>query len=280
MALSTWTTGNHSACFDPRWPPVNYRFWAGDQSIVVVVRQQGKASKQGGHFGKYLIGTTVQPQSNMVGNAPVSRNISFLLNGHNVSLETRRQGSVYVLNNESGDPLLTQLDSWHEASHPSWWSKDFLFEAEAHHVEPMADPTQPRPITINTPALLTVRRRPSDGKTIGAYDFIGSKSYIRLAGDAVSEFKFQPRAPNGRRMLRYRVEAVGRGDCVTIDVMTPRGDLSHRDQKGEQEQQLCFTVEATVFISVMAGDDHLIRLHAADPTRSVDVDWVRLVRVW
>jgi hypothetical protein len=29
-------------------------------------------------------------------------------------------------------PTFVQLDGWHEASHPSWWRPDFVFEAELH----------------------------------------------------------------------------------------------------------------------------------------------------
>ena len=81
----------------------------------------------------YLIYGTVQPQSNQIGNAPPSLNASFFLGGSAVTLEVRRQGSTYVFDNTTaGTPSLTQVDAWHEATHPSHWSKSFVFEAEAH----------------------------------------------------------------------------------------------------------------------------------------------------
>ena len=47
-------------------------------------------------------------------------------------LDARLQGSVYVYRNDTGGaPLLYQLDTWHEASHPSYWaSEGFVIEAE------------------------------------------------------------------------------------------------------------------------------------------------------
>ena len=168
------------------------------------------------------------------------------------------------------------------SSHPSWWSKDFHFEAEAHHVEPMANPTPPKPIVANAPTVHTRRRMK---ETHGLYDFVGSSSYIRLVGDAVAEFRFQPRSPNGLHVVQYKVEAAGRGSgCVKIDV-TPTGDLAHQPQPQPhpQSQLLCFTPAATVarggHISVRTGVDHSIQMRAADSSRNMDVDWVRVLRV-
>ena len=47
-------------------------------------------------------------------------------------LEFRRQGAVYVLHNTTGTASLTQVDAWHEATHPSYWQDSFVFEAELH----------------------------------------------------------------------------------------------------------------------------------------------------
>ena len=59
-------------------------------------------------------------------------NASISIAGRRLALEFRRQGSVYVLHNTTGTPSLTQTDTWHEATHPSYWQHSFVFEAELH----------------------------------------------------------------------------------------------------------------------------------------------------
>ena len=270
-----WMSGNQSACFDPRWPPVNYRFWAGSQSVVVVARQHRLTSK-------YLIATTVQPQSNMVGNAPLSVNISFMLNGHNVSLESRRQGSVYVLDNATGTPSLTQLDSWHESSHPSWWSKDFHFEAEGHHVEPSAQPMMPSAAnsSVGLASVLTVRRHDARDP----YDFVGSATFVSLQGNSISEYYFQPRDAHGEQAnptnyRMYQLVASGRGSgaCLIVQVRPVSSTI-----EDHQLQKLCFPSisESSVsrgdsVVSLAVGVEHVVWLQAESGAR-VDVDWFRL----
>ena len=75
-------------------PYERYRFWAGSQSDAVFVRLLRNESK-------YVIASTVQPQSNF-NEAPLEVNATILLNGTLVRFVTRRQGSVFILSNATG----------------------------------------------------------------------------------------------------------------------------------------------------------------------------------
>ncbi len=58
----------------------------------------------------------------------------YLTIGNNkIKINYRRQGSVYIYDCRNPEGLLFyQLDGWHESTHPYYWSKDFVFEAELH----------------------------------------------------------------------------------------------------------------------------------------------------
>jgi hypothetical protein len=81
---------------------------------------------------------TVQPQSSIVGNTPVAVNATFNMPSSSpsptrMSMEFRRQGSVYVIEMDGTSVTsVVQLDRWHEAHHPHWWSRDLVLEAELH----------------------------------------------------------------------------------------------------------------------------------------------------
>ncbi len=58
----------------------------------------------------------------------------YLSIGNNkIKINYRRQGSVYIYDSRnSSDVIFYQLDEWHEPTHPYYWSRDFVFEAELH----------------------------------------------------------------------------------------------------------------------------------------------------
>lgn len=122
---------NGTTCYAPGSPPVNYRWWAGSTNVVVLIRAAPPATP-GGNATKWVIAATIQPESSQVGNTPVEATASVDFNGHNLTFSVRRQGSMYVLDNSTGAVKWTQLDGWHEATHPSYWSPSFAMEAELH----------------------------------------------------------------------------------------------------------------------------------------------------
>jgi hypothetical protein len=100
-----------------------YQFNAGDVRKVINVRKHNT-------LNKYIITGTIQPHSSMQGNAELETNATITLDGQQVSFKIRRQGSVYVYDKTVTPAIFYQLDSWHESTHPWYWSKSFNIEAE------------------------------------------------------------------------------------------------------------------------------------------------------
>ena len=135
---------------DPTTTRKGYEFWAGDPRIKVIVRKKTNANL-------YMIFSTFQPMSRMVGNTELAKNATITLAGQTLTFEARRQGSVYIYDNRNtAAPLFYQLDGWHEATHPSYWNQNATIEAE------LADSG----ITESAPELMT---EVSAGQPAGNY---------------------------------------------------------------------------------------------------------------
>lgn len=103
-----------------------YSFFAGDMTKLVVARKHNSGTK-------YAITGTIQPNSNLVGNAPLSGIASINLDGQNLKFNIRRQGSTFIYDkSNTASPVFYQLDGWHENTHPYYWSKDFMLEGELY----------------------------------------------------------------------------------------------------------------------------------------------------
>lgn len=156
-----------------------YRFWAGSQSVAVFVRMLRNVTHS--NMGKYVIASTIQPQSN-VNDAPLELNITITLNGTKVRLTTRRQGSVHLLTNASHRPVIRQLDSHHEATHFLRWSSDFKLEAELHDEHAIIAPREPglglEPSTELAP------------DAAHSHDFAGSTTFVTLCAGQQQQLKF------------------------------------------------------------------------------------------
>ncbi len=117
-----------------------YEFWSSDVRVKTIVRKQNGANR-------YLIFTTLQPMTNaQVADSEKSKMITITMNGSQYTFETRRQGSIYVLDERnSSNKIFYQLDQWHEFKHPYFWSQESIIEAE----------TADSGITDSTPELKT-----------------------------------------------------------------------------------------------------------------------------
>src|ERR1035437_9285025 len=93
-----------------------------DKDVLVAVRKHD-SQKQ------YIIAATVQPSSNTE-KFPLEKKISIEIDGDNITLNARRQGSVYFLDKSATPYIFYQLDKWHQYEHPSRWRKDLIYEAE------------------------------------------------------------------------------------------------------------------------------------------------------
>lgn len=93
-----------------------------DKNLLVAVRKHDQKAQ-------YIIAAAVQPESNTEA-LPLKKNAEITIDGTDMLIGARRQGSVYFLDKSSEPFIFYQLDRWHQYEHPSWWRKEIIFEAE------------------------------------------------------------------------------------------------------------------------------------------------------
>ncbi len=163
---------------------------AQDPNILFTIRKH--ASKP-----EYILAGTLQPRSNVKGNVEDEATAYVTIENREMKVNVRRQGSVYWLNlRNPSSPVLVQLDAWHEAGHPSWWTENFSFQAEnADFVQDCDIKTDP----------------------ITNLDFTQFSSYlVSQSARSCSKYHFQPRT---RSSYRLRVTAKGEGVSGSVSVM-------------------------------------------------------------
>lgn len=107
-----------------QFPTCNgWRFYSGSEEILTAVRKQ-KTSNQ------YAIATAYVNSTSMIGGTPLVDTAVFTLQGKTISLQTRRQGSVYCVDLNKDTAVVIQYDDWHEYKHPQRWSQDMYVQAE------------------------------------------------------------------------------------------------------------------------------------------------------
>ncbi|MEM9932258.1 MAG: hypothetical protein AAF824_01545 [Bacteroidota bacterium] len=103
-----------------------FRYWAGDPRVVVTIRKHEEKEL-------YAIACSINPNSNTADNVAVRKNIIISFLGEEMTMEVRKQGSVYMLDlTDSTTPTFWQLDSWHETGHPVNWKAEMAYEAEVY----------------------------------------------------------------------------------------------------------------------------------------------------
>jgi len=99
-----------------------FRFNASSPNDLVLVRKWKD---------EFLIYGSIQPNSNYANNVPDKRTTTIQLEKKSIRFPISRQGSVYVLKGlHSPNPVFYQLDAWHQAEHPFYWSSNLSIEAE------------------------------------------------------------------------------------------------------------------------------------------------------
>jgi len=97
-----------------------------DPRMIVAVRKHKQKEI-------YVIAACIQAESNQQGNVEEESRTAVSVGGGHVRFPVRRQGSVYIYDRtNAASPVFYQLDAWHEAGHPVWWSSDFLFDGEVY----------------------------------------------------------------------------------------------------------------------------------------------------
>lgn len=156
---------------NPTWNAFSYK--SGDPRKLVVIRKHNT-------IRKYAISGTLQPNSSWVGNAENSGVAQIKLDGQTLKFTVRRQGSTYIYDyTNSSAPIFYQLDEWHEATHPSHWSKDFIIEAELYD---------------NSNSAIAIRTTVPAGTTPG--DYTNFTSFVTFQSTADVKYNFTPRANN------------------------------------------------------------------------------------
>ncbi|MBL7923218.1 MAG: T9SS type A sorting domain-containing protein [Bacteroidia bacterium] len=147
-----------------------YTFYAGDFRKLVIARKHNTQAR-------YAITGTIQPNSNMTGNAELEGDASIKIDGQTISFKIRRQGSTYIYDKTNvSAPVFYQLDAWHESTHPYYWSKTFNLEAE---------------IFDNTSANFELKTQVPAGTTAG--DYRNYTTYLTFKGATGAEYNFTPR---------------------------------------------------------------------------------------
>jgi len=95
----------------------NFFIPSGKEEIVTVARKHSSNEH-------YLVATAIMVNSNEKNDRSKPVFIDIEIEGIPLHLESRRQGSVYRIENNNGEISVQQLDLWHEDSHPARWSRD------------------------------------------------------------------------------------------------------------------------------------------------------------
>lgn len=147
-----------------------YQFNTGASNKVVAIRKKDNSNV-------YAITGSIQNSSNVLNSTPLTGEASITLNGQNLKFNIRRQGSTYIYDNSiSTAPVFYQLDAWHEATHPSWWTKDFNIEAE---------------LFDNQNSNAVIKTSVPAGTSAG--DFRNATSYVGFKTVSDLQYNFQPR---------------------------------------------------------------------------------------
>ena len=270
---------------------------------------------------QYVIVGTIQPQSNALGNTPLNVTASIMLEGVQLNFTARRQGSVYLYSPATGSgdggaaapPSFVQLDGWHEASHFSWWSHDFTFEAELHTEFQPADAVRGEALAGDMSRAVQTEVHSWRAGDI-CHDLTQTRSFVSLRADSGGDesesssssapvsfaYDFEPR-PVSRSLFTevnaafrsYRVELVmrrgragaGTKACVGLHLAATTADTEIIDDIGVA----CangFEWEST---GVSGGGDGVLRLGTGKVHRlvvrgvggsaNVDIDQLKLVQV-
>ena len=100
-----------------------FNFYTGDPRVFCVVRKHNAKEK-------YAITANLNPITNNIGQVEAEKAVTIYLGTDTLTFFARKQGSVYIYDKTTSPATFYQLDGWHESTHPSRWTKDFIMEAE------------------------------------------------------------------------------------------------------------------------------------------------------
>ena len=169
-----------------------------------------------------------------------------------------------------GGATLTQVDTWHESSHPQHWTKNFHFEAEL-------------PIGVGVDSSLTSLHTRTELRTDAAHalDFVGATTFLNATVQTPRfEYHFQPRgmtATGYALWVRTRNRATG---VLAVSVDGRR--IGHStsgvsDDDATSAGAFCWSRVGNPPLLVATPTEHVLGLEVLSGV--VHVDALRLVRM-
>ena len=223
--------------------PTRYTFDTGNLYDLVTGRKEYGTER-------YLLTASVQRSVNQTAQAPKEKDIKIQLRRNNGSmamadlqLKARNQGSTYVLDlNNAAQPLIYQLDTWHEWKDMTWWCRDYTFEAE---------------LPDNFQSAFTRRTERPAGVAPGDFRDFTTFIEFRTGGSQWADYQFRPRWDDQDTLyLWLHARRVGPAAC-TLQVKlggTPVGNVVINDTTfswegaGTNNQPILLAIPAPAFI--------------------------------
>lgn len=224
-----------------------YTFHAKDDRILVGVRKSGNV---------YVIVGNINPLSNIQGNTPEEGVAEINLEGETIIFGVRRQGSVYIYDKSVSPPAFYQLDGWHEGTHPYYWTKNFILEAELY------DNAQPE-FPIKTENLIVSAKQVDARNTL---------SFITLnSGGSEATYHFQPNV-NGNKKYRMEVKARVLSGSGNLEIRLDGAKKGNISVSSQNWQTISLPQS---FSEVALNQEHKIAIKAIGTTIQVEV--IRLI---
>jgi hypothetical protein len=215
---------------------------------------------------RYAIFAGIFPNSNYENALPDSVTNNVNIAGDILKINFLRQGATYIYDkSDPGNIVFYQLDGWHEASHPYYWSKDFVFEAELHD---------------DSNKILLRTERPRDA---AAGDYTRFITYISFANSSPGKkqpvFHFEPRNDTGEYYIWVRARAISKpGPPAFIKFsLDGKNEFTITGINSPQFQWYCYTVSGKPsYLWASPGIQHELKIVSADA--SIELDKIILSR--
>ena len=237
------------AASNPNQP--GYSFYAGDVTKLVVGRKHNT-------LNKYALTGTIQPNSNMVGNAPLDGVATIKLNSQTLKFNIRRQGSTYIYDNSNtASPIFYQLDLWHESTHPYYWSKNFNLEGELY------DNT--------TSANAEIRTYVPAGTLAG--DYSNFTSCVGFKTPGIVEYNFTPRGTSASQYVWIKARSkngTNTGFTISLDGTTTHSITCVKDTNWTWYRYDATTSNAIVFAN-LSLQNHKLGITATSTALEIDL---------
>ncbi|WP_152616797.1 hypothetical protein [Flavihumibacter solisilvae] len=219
-----------------------YRMITKDPNHLVLVRKLGT---------KYLIYGSVQPDTKGSDQYPVVATTKIEIEGRHIHFNIRRQGSVYILDITRPDaPVMTQLDGWHEDSHPSYWSKNSICESE-------------NGLEFQNCTVIT------EGKAVKGLDFTDFLTFIHLGNNGSFAIEYPGRKSN-RGTANIRVRNTGNLKSSVI-LQGPNGDRISKAVSEKNWTTIGLSREEVERLRLKQGSKLII----GSVGNGVDIDWIQ-----